>query len=119
MERDPRAYLWDVREAADAILQFVAGLDEAAYAAAPLVHSAVERKFEVIGEALSQLSKIDPELARHVPHVAHIVAFRNLLIHGYAMVDHARVWRIVEQSLPELRAAVASLLERVGPPGSP
>lgn len=57
MERDPRAFLWDVREAAQAITSFTAGMDAAAYAADAMVQAAVERKFEVIGEALSQLSK--------------------------------------------------------------
>jgi len=45
MRRDARAYLWDVRDAADRILEFIAGMDLEAYAATPVVHSAVERKF--------------------------------------------------------------------------
>lgn len=60
MQRDPRAWLWDARDAAQAIERFVAGLDGARYAASELVHSAVERKFEVIGEALNQLSRAVP-----------------------------------------------------------
>ena len=63
MQRDPRAWLWDVREAAFAIESFVTGLDSGAYARSELVHSAVERKFEVIGEALNQL----PEPMRRWP----------------------------------------------------
>jgi len=116
MLRDARAYLWDVQQAADAILRFVAGLDVQTYAATEVVHSAVERKFEIIGEALSQLSKLDPALANRIPDVAAIVAFRNVLIHGYAAVEHDRVWRIAEASLPGLRATVADLLDELGPP---
>ena len=116
MLRDARAYLWDVQQAADAILRFVAGLDVQTYAATEVVHSAVERKFEIIGEALSQLSKLDPALANRIPDVAAIVAFRNVLIHGYAAVEHDRVWRFAEASLPGLRATVADLLDELGPP---
>jgi uncharacterized protein with HEPN domain len=116
MLRDARAYLWDVQHAADAILRFVAGLDVQTYAATEVVHSAVERKFEIIGEALSQLSKLDPALANRIPGVAAIVAFRNVLIHGYAAVEHDRVWRIADASLPGLRATVADLLDELGPP---
>ena len=47
-----------------------------------LVYSAVERKFAIIGEALSQLAKARPEMAARIPHVPQIVAFRNQLIHG-------------------------------------
>lgn len=116
MRRDARAYLWDVRDAADRILEFIAGLDLEAYAATPVVHSAVERKFEIIGEALNRLAKADPELARRIPESGNIVAFRNLLIHGYAVVDHARVWRIAQDSLLALRAAASALLDEMGGP---
>jgi hypothetical protein len=67
MQRDPRAFLWDVQQAADTILRFVAVLDVRAYAEIELVHSAVERKFEIIGEALGQVAKLDPVLAQRIP----------------------------------------------------
>lgn len=110
MQRDPRAWLWDVREAADAIGTFVAGKDAQDYAASELIHSAVERKFEVIGEALNQLAKTHPSLASRVPDLAQIIAFRNLLIHGYALVEHDRVWGVITRSLPAMRQAVDALL---------
>lgn len=116
MQLDPRAFLWDIQQAADTILQFIAGIDVRAYAENELVHSAVERKFEIIGEALNQIAKLDPGLARRIPHIREIVAFRNLLIHGYAVVEHDRVWRIAQASLPVLRAEVAALLNELGPP---
>ena len=59
MQRDPRAFLWDVREAAAAIESFTQGMDAAAYGANAMAQAAVERKFEIIGEALNQLSKLD------------------------------------------------------------
>ncbi|MFA7242559.1 MAG: HepT-like ribonuclease domain-containing protein [Sulfuricellaceae bacterium] len=114
MAHDPCAYLWDAREACDAIREFVAGVDLHTYMETPLLHSAVERKFEIIGEALNQLSKVDPILAAHIPDLARIVAFRNMLIHGYAAVDHPRVWRVVQESLPELHTVVARLLDESG-----
>ncbi|WP_397412449.1 DUF86 domain-containing protein [Polaromonas sp.] len=114
MQRDPRAWLWDVREAAAAIKQFTAGLDADSYAHTPLVYSAVERKFEIIGEALNQLDKAQAELAARIPHLAQIVAFRNQLIHGYARVDHDTVWDVIEHSLPALEAVVSELLQELG-----
>ena len=77
MQHDSRAYLWDVRKAADAILDIVAGIDQKTYAATEVIHSAVERKFQIIGEALNQLSKADPALAASIPDLPRIVAFRN------------------------------------------
>ena len=46
MQRDPRAFLWDVREAALAIQSFTMGMDAVAYAGNEMAQSAVERKFE-------------------------------------------------------------------------
>lgn len=45
MQRDPRAFLWDVRESAFAIQAFTADMDVAAYAANEMAQAAVERKF--------------------------------------------------------------------------
>ncbi len=87
MQRDPRAFLWDVRESALAIESFTKGMDAAAYEANPMAQAAVERKFEIIGEALNQLSKLDAAMAARIPDLAHIVAFRNQPIHGYATVN--------------------------------
>jgi uncharacterized protein with HEPN domain len=114
MQPDPRAYLWDVREAVLAIQEFVKGMNVSTYAATPLVHSAVERKFEIIGEALGQLARRDVALASRVPNLPQIVAFRNQLIHGYAMVNHSTVWNVVQDSLPPLLACVHGLLQELG-----
>jgi uncharacterized protein with HEPN domain len=114
MPRDPRAFLWDALSAGKAIQSFVAGRDALEYSANELLHSAVERKFEIIGEALGQLAKLDPALAAQVPRLAQIVAFRNVLIHGYAVVNHETVWNVVQDALPELVASLQRLLEVSG-----
>jgi uncharacterized protein with HEPN domain len=111
MQRDPRAFLWDVRDAALAIQSFTAGMDATAYAANDLVQAAVERKFEVIGEALNQLAKLDPALAARIVDLPQIVAFRNQLIHGYATINASTVWNISQNALPELIEAVQGLLD--------
>ena len=49
-------------------------------------------------------------MAQKVPDLRQIIAFRNVLIHGYATVDPARVWRVIEDNLRPLRAALAALL---------
>lgn len=114
MPRDPRAFLWDALNASEAIQGFVQGCDAARYAADELLHSAVERKFEIIGEALGQLAKVDENLAAQVPRLAQIVAFRNVLIHGYAVVNHETVWNVVQDALPELVATLRRLLDESG-----
>jgi len=75
-----------------------------------MLRSAVERQFEIAGEALRQLARLDAALAAKVPDLREIVAFRNILIHGYAVIDRARVWQAVQADLPKLRAALNDLL---------
>jgi uncharacterized protein with HEPN domain len=113
MPRDPRAYLWDVRESALAIQTFTKGMDAAAYAGNSMAQAAVERKFEVIGEALGQLAKLDAAMAALIPDLPQIVAFRNQLIHGYATVKVGTVWNIAQSALPSLLEAVQGLLDEL------
>jgi uncharacterized protein with HEPN domain len=75
-----------------------------------VLRSAVERQFEILGEALRQLARLDATLAARIPDLRQIVAFRNVLIHGYALIDRARVWQAVQNDVPGLRAILADLL---------
>jgi len=104
-----------MRRAADFILTATAGrtLDE--YRADELLRSAVERKFEIVGEGLNRLDKSDPALAGQIPQHRQIISFRNVLIHGYDVVDEAVVWQIVQADLPALKQKVDELLSSLGP----
>jgi uncharacterized protein with HEPN domain len=108
---DAHSYLWDIQDAAQSILTFVKNIDATIYAESELIHSAVERKFEVIGEALNSISRLDPELAERIPEFRRIIAFRNVLVHGYAVVEHDRVWDVVQNSLPMLLKTVSDILD--------
>ena len=76
-----------------------------------MLRAAVERQFEIIGEALSQLARRDESFAERITDYRHIIAFRNILIHGYSDVDDALVWDIVQTRLTPLRAQVNQLLQ--------
>jgi len=75
-----------------------------------LLRSAVERQFEIIGEAVNRLSKIDRTIVDSLPDTPRIVAFRNILIHGYDIVDNHVVWDVVQYNLVPLHAEVTALL---------
>lgn len=119
MKRDPSAYLWDMQQACAAINDFVQESSLESYAANLLLRSAVERQLQNIGEALSQLSKLDAALASRVPQQRQLIGFRNVLVHGYAGLNDAEVWRVLHENLPELHLAVTRLLEELEPPTQP
>ena len=110
MERSSRAYLQDIRTAVELVTRFTAGRSFDAFAADPLLRSAVERQLEIAGEALGQLAKSDPATAARISDFRRIIALRNILIHGYARVDHRVIWGIVENHVPILKREVDTLL---------
>jgi len=116
MQRDPRAYLSDIRHAAALIAEFLDGSSVEQFTDRPMLHSAVERQLEIVGEAVSQLAKSAPEIAQRLPAYKDVIAFRNLLIHGYAVVNLERVWKIAQQDLPLLCTTADAVLAEMPPP---
>jgi len=109
MHPDASKLVWDAQQAVERVA-LTAGKTLAVYETDEYLRSAVERQFEIVGEALNQLSRIDPDTAATIADLPRIVAFRNALVHGYASVDNRVVWGVVEGSLASLRAALARLL---------
>ena len=108
---ESKKYLFDIKQAADLLADFTRSKSFENYQADPMLRSAVERQFEVIGEALSQLAKVDHETAERISEYRRIIAFRNILIHGYAQIDHRLVWGVLDLKLPTLCQEVEKLLQ--------
>lgn len=112
MHADAAKLLWDAQQATERIARFTDGKTFADYSADEQLRSACERQFEIIGEALGQLARIDSATAKGIPDLPRIIAFRNVLIHGYASVDDRLVWGVIEASLGPLRTTLAHLLDQ-------
>ena len=119
MSRLPAVFIWDVRHACAAIEAFVVGADLDRYRSDAMLRSAVERQLQNIGEALSQLSRIDPALAARVPRHRQLIGLRNILVHGYAGLNDEEVWAVLQANLPELHASVTALTLELGAPQTP
>jgi uncharacterized protein with HEPN domain len=110
MRLEARKYLHDIEGAIALLVEFTSGKTLTDYAQEPMLRAAVERKLEIIGEALTQLTKSDADLASRISDHRRIIAFRNILIHGYADVDDRLVWDVVETKLPLLSLEIETLL---------
>ena len=107
--RDALAHLYDVAQACDLLERFTRGKTFDDYVADPMLRSAVERQFEIVGEALKRAVDQDGSLAERITGTARIIAFRNRLIHGYATVSDEVVWGVVEGYLSTLHGEVHAL----------
>ena len=110
MPHDPKACLLDALHAACDIREFCSSLTVQDYASNKLVRAAVEREFEIIGEALNRLHKADPALLARITDYKRIIGFRNVLAHGYDAIVDLAVWQIVEEKLPNLIEELQALL---------
>jgi uncharacterized protein with HEPN domain len=102
MPPDILKLLVDMRSAADGISKFVAGRTLSDFKTDLMLKLAVEREFEIIGEALGRLLRADPAVAEKITEYRRIIGFRNVLIHGYDTVNDDVTWKIIEEKLPVL-----------------
>ena len=104
-------HLYDIREAAAAIFRFIRGKTFDDYEQDELLRSGIERKFEIIGEALNRIRRDAPSLLDKIREHRTIVSFRNILAHGYDSIDNRIVGGIVEEDLGTLLEDVERLVE--------
>lgn len=112
MNNQARKLLFDVMESAAAVRDWCAKRTFDEYLSDRQFRRAVEREFEIIGEALARLRRADSALAGRVDQLNRVVDFRNRIIHGYDSVDDATVWGFIADRLPQLVNEVNSLLQR-------
>ena len=111
MKPELRDNLEDALRHGREILNFVSGMSLKQYSEDEKTCLAVERSFEIIGEALNRSYKLEPELVDSIPNYRQIISFRNILAHCYDTVEDRIVWGIIEESLPQLLSDLESLLE--------
>jgi uncharacterized protein with HEPN domain len=114
MQRKSPKLLEDIRDAAGFVRQVTVGKTLDHYRADRLLRQAVERNFEIIGEAVGRLAKLDPATATRLSEHQQIISFRNILIHGYDLIDDAQVWDVIQRDLPKLEADAAAVLAENG-----
>jgi uncharacterized protein with HEPN domain len=102
--------LFDMKRAAERIERFAAGKSYEDYVTDDLLRSGVERQFEIIGEAMTRLVKVDRTTAERITDYRKIAGFRNAMIHGYDHIDDTISWGVVTLKLPVLKHELDALL---------
>lgn len=93
------------------ILQFTKGMKDVEYYADLKTKAAVEREFEIIGETLNRINKINIGMLANVDNWREIIGFRNVIAHGYDVVEDEIVWDSIKRNIPELLKQLNKIIE--------
>lgn len=99
-ERDA-AYLWDMLEATRDVLEFTRGVSLDEYNSNKMLQRAVERGFQILGEAARRVTESFKGDHPEIPWRS-IVGHRNVIVHDYADLSPKRIWEVIEEDLPDL-----------------
>lgn len=109
MDLEIKKYLFDIQESIDSIEKYIGDkYDFNVYNADKMLRRAVEREFEIIGEAMSRIEKLDSTL--NISSKRQIISMRNRVIHGYDKIDNAIIWGTIVRHLPPLKIEIQDLL---------
>lgn len=110
MDLDVKKFLFDISESIESIENYLGNnRDFSIYNSNKMLRRAIEREFEIIGEAMSRLDKIDSNL--NITSKRQIIDMRNRVIHGYDKIDNEIIWGIIVRHLPTLKTEIQDLLK--------
>ena len=110
MKPEIQENLQTVIEQGRLIQSFVNGISFEDYLSDEKTRLAVERSFEIIGEALNRAYKLDPDTIDSITDYRKIISFRNILAHCYDSIEDRIVWGVIEESLPSLLSDAVNLI---------
>ena len=109
MDLEVKKFLFDIKESIGSIEEYLGDKrDFNIYIADKMLWRAIEREFEIIGEAMSRIGKLDPTI--YISGKMQIISMRNRVIHGYDKIDNEIIWGTIVRHLPTLKTEVDNLL---------
>jgi uncharacterized protein with HEPN domain len=111
MKDELKKCFYDIHQAILEIEDFVSGMDYDGYIEDAKTQRAVERDFEIVGEALNRIKREDAELLEHISEASKIIGVRNILAHGYDIIDDSIIWNAVTNHLPLLKVEASKFID--------
>ena len=78
-----------------------------------MIKSAVERQFEILGEALNRIKKLEPDFLTDISEWQRIIAFRNIIAHAYDVIDDEIVFIVIQKQIPILLKDLCERLSKI------
>lgn len=105
-----KRYLFDIQESIESIEKYLGDKrDFKVYLDDKMLRRAIEREFEIIGEAMTRIDKLDSKL--NITGKRLIINMRNRVIHGYDEIDNEIIWGTIVRHLPTLKNEINNLLK--------
>ncbi|MFL6246206.1 MAG: DUF86 domain-containing protein [Thermoanaerobaculia bacterium] len=117
--RDFRAFLWDIDHACELLTTAVRENSIEQYEQNEWLRLGVERAFEILAEALTNILRLQPSLTEHITHAPRVIAFRNRITHEYWSTATTIVWAILHDYVPPLQREIQALLAELPLPDEP
>ncbi|KAA6329275.1 hypothetical protein EZS27_021902 [termite gut metagenome] len=109
MDSDIKKYLYDIHESLNSIEDYLGvKRDFNIYIENKMLRRAIEREFEIIGEAMNRINKLVPDI--QISSKQQIISMRNRVIHGYDKIDDGIIWGTIVRHLPVLKEEIKRLL---------
>jgi uncharacterized protein with HEPN domain len=108
--RRDSVFIAQMVEAAEAALEFIDGHTADSFACDRLVGYAVVCAIQLIGQAARSVSAELQAAHAEIPW-REMIGMRNVVVHDYADVDLALVWKTVREDLPGLIERLKAILE--------
>jgi len=110
MDNEIKKYLYDIKESIESIENYLGKKRVfSVYMADKMLRRAIEREFEIIGEAMKRIDKIEPQIK--ISSKRQIISMRNRVIHGYDKIDNEIIWGTIVRHLPNLKKEVNKLMK--------
>ena len=110
--RNPKKYLYDIINCSEFVLELTKNKTVEDYKNDRVFRSALERELQIIGEAMLQLDRVNPETVEEISEHRSIIGFRHVLVHGYDSLDPDTVWNVVETKIALLLDQAKELLQK-------
>lgn len=110
MKKDDTVYLMHILDAIDLIEDYIKGMSLNQFLAKSMVHDAVVRQVEIIGEAARNVSDEFKKKQSKLPW-GKMIGIRNKIIHEYFNVNYSIVWDTITEDLPPLKKAIKKILK--------